>query len=185
MKPNYLNEIVGVKIRWQYFTVPILMFNFIAIFVPYCILIFSIPMGNFDFNEWMSNAVILILAFFVLSVPFIILSIFNRRYFGKVICVINDDGIYHEYGFVRWNSITKVEYVIKLPQRFNKNNFCHAIIYTRSEKIILDHAPLSILSCVKKYKPELSAKVSSNSKWTIVIMLIIFIIIPFIIPILV
>ncbi len=185
MKSNDLHEIVGDRIRWQYFTVPILMINFIAIFVPYCILIFSIPMGNFDFNEWISNALTSVLAFFVLSVPFIILSLFNRCYFGKIICVINDDGIYHADSFVRWNSITKVEYVIKLPHRFMNNHFCHAIIYTRSEKIILDHAPLSILSCVKKYKPELSAKVSNNSKWMIAILLIGFIIIPFIIPILV
>lgn len=49
MKKNHLREIVGDKIRWQYFTWPLLILLFCMILVPYCIFVFSLSMGGIQF----------------------------------------------------------------------------------------------------------------------------------------
>ena len=96
------------------------------------------------------------------------------RYFGKIICVINEDGIHHKDGLIKWDDIVKIEYEIELPGGVVKkeNLFCHAVIYTRKEKINLIHAPMFLISKVKKYQPSLEAKVSKNSKWMIGFMMV-------------
>ncbi len=168
MKKNSLREIDGIKLRWQYFTFPILILTFCMVVVPYCELVFSISMGKFDFSEFISAVWVSVCVSFILSVPLIVLSIFNRRFFGKIICVINESGIHHSSGFIKWSDVVKIEYEIDFPNRQHHYRFCHAVIYTKEETVTLVHAPLSLLSAAKKYKPNIEAKVSKNSKWMLV-----------------
>lgn len=49
MKKNHLREIVGDKIRWQYFTWPLLILLFCMILVPYCIFVFFLEHGGIQF----------------------------------------------------------------------------------------------------------------------------------------
>ena len=169
MKKNYLREINGDKIRWQYFYWLIFILMFCMFFVPYCTFIFSLYSGNFDLSNWLSDLLVSVEVCLILAIPFIILSVLNQRYFGKIICVINEDGIHYKDGMIKWGDITKIEYEIELPGGAIKkeNRFCHAVIYTRKEKINLIHAPMFFISKVKKYQPSLDAKVSKNSKWMI------------------
>jgi len=174
MKKNHLREIAGDKIRWQYFTWPLLILLFCMLFVPYCTFIFSLYSKNFNLSNWFSDLFVSVEVCLILAVPFIILSVLNRRYFGKIICVINEDGIHYKDGLIKWDAIVKIEYEIELPGGVVKkeNLFCHAVIYTRKEKINLIHAPMFLISKVKKYQPSLEAKVSKNSKWMIGFMMV-------------
>ena len=114
MKKNHLREIVGDKIRWQYFTWPLLILLFCMILVPYCIFVFSLSMGEFNLSKWTSDLLISVEVCLGFAIPFIILSLLNRRYFGKIICVINEDGIHHKDGLTKWDDIVKIEYEIKI-----------------------------------------------------------------------
>jgi len=169
MKKNHLREIDGDKIRWQYFTWPLLILLFCMIFVPYCIFVFSFSMGKFNLSEWVSALLVSIEVCGGFAVPFIILSLLNRRYFGKIICVINEAGIHYKGGLVKWEDISKIEFEIELPGGVVKreNLFCHTVIHTRKQKITLIHTPIFLIFKVKKHKPFIDAGVSKNSKWMI------------------
>jgi len=184
MKKNHLREISGDKIRWQYFTGPILILLFCMIFVPYCIFVFSLSMGGFSLSKWLSDLLISVEVCLGFAIPFIILFLLNRRYFGKIICVINEDGIHYKNGIVKWEDITKVEYEIELPGGVvkKKNLFCHSVIYTKKQKITLIHTPIFFISKVKKYKPSIDVGISKNSKWMIGFIIVLLVIAVPIIP---
>ena len=101
MKKNHLREIEGDKIRWQYFTWPIVILLFCMLFVPYCIFVFSLYAGNFNLSNWLSGLLVSFEVCLVFAVPFFILSVLNRRFFGKIICVINEDGIHYKDGLLK------------------------------------------------------------------------------------
>ncbi len=178
MKTNRLSKIEGTKIRWQYFTVPILVLLSCAVWVSYSLLVFQFTFGEFQLSEWLSGLLISFEGCLVCSFPFVFLSVLNRRIFGKIICVLNDDGIHYKDGIIKWNEIVKMEYEIKIPRRrklFNpkyRKYRCHAIIYTRKRKIVLMHAPLFLLSKSRKYYPDINAKVSKGSKRRIVLLIV-------------
>ncbi|MBQ8310313.1 MAG: hypothetical protein IJX80_04780 [Clostridia bacterium] len=184
MKKNHLREIVGDKIRWQYFTGPLLILLFCMIFVPYCFFVFSFSTGEFNLSKWFSDLLVSIEVCLGFAIPFIILSLLNRRYFGKIICVINEYGIHYKNGMVKWEDITKIEYEIELPGGTVKkeNLFCHAVIHTKKQKITLIHAPIFFISKVKKHKPSIDVGVSKNSKWIICFIIALLVIAVPIIP---
>ena len=168
-----LKDIEGKKIRWQYFTPPLILLAFCIIFFPYCLLIVSALDGKFEFLEWISDLWISIKICGILSIPFILLYFLNSHFFGKIVCVINDKGIYYENGFKPWREIEKVEYEIDFSGG-NRIRYCHAVLHTKKGKIPVMHAPLHILSTIKKFKPDLTAKVSKNSEELLVIIFVAF-----------
>lgn len=184
MKKNHLREAKGERIRWQYFTWPILILLFCMLFVPYCIFIFSFGMGKFDLSKWLSDLLISVEVCLGFAIPFIPLSILNRRFFGKIICVINENGIHYKDGLLKWHEIIKIEYEIELPGRVPKKEhlFCHAIIYTEKQNVLLLHAPMFLLSKAKKYNPNIHARVSRNSKWMMGFMIVLLVVAVPIIP---
>lgn len=184
MKRNHLREIYGEKIRWQYFSWAILILIFCMFFVPYCIFVFSLSAGDFNVSNWFSDLLICVEVCFAFSIPFVILSILNQQFFGKIICVINENGIYYQDGLLKWDEILKIEYEIELSGGVVKkeNLFCHSVIYTRKDNIKLIHTPLFFISKVKKYNPSLDAKISKNSIWMIVFFIVLLTIAVPIIP---
>ncbi len=184
MNKNLLREINGDKIRWQYFTYPILILMFCMLFTPYCILVFSFSAGDFNLSNWISDLFISAEVCLIFAIPFVILSILNKRFFGRIICVVNENGIYYKDGLLKWNDIIKIEYEIQFPGGVVKkeNLFCHAVIHTRKEKINLIHAPMFFISKVKKHQPSLDAKVSKSSKWMIGCILVLLAIAPPMLP---
>lgn len=182
MAENKLKEIDGKRIRRQYFTIPVLLHYAIMIFVPYYILIFTIQLDKFNMQEWIASIWTSIWICFWFSLPWIILKILNRLCFGKIVCVFTDDGIYHRNGFIEWDRVSKVEYIIDLPQRYKHDpeRKCRAVIYTENETIVLLHAPLDILRSAKKYNSQMKTKLSKGSKWFIAVSVIMIILVPLI-----
>lgn len=181
-----MDQINGTKIRWQFFTWPIFTFLFCMILAPFTILIFDLYEGKFIFSEWLSGLSISVWVCLVLAIPFIILYILNLHFFGKIICVLNSDGIHYENGLLKWEDITNIEYEIVLPSRSitssRENRYCHSVIYTEKETIKLIHTPIYFIFKVKKYKPSIDAKLSKGSKWTLKFIIAALIIIPLIVP---
>ena len=165
-KGNTLREVAGDRIRWQYFTGPIILLVFCMLFVPYCMFVFYLIDGKLDWSVWLSDLLVCVEICLAFSIPFIFLAILNRFFFGKIICVINENGIHHKDGTVKWSEIVKIEYEIQFPSSTVYRS-CHAIIHTRQEKIVLVHAPLVLLSKARKYSPNTRAGVSKSSKWMI------------------
>ena len=183
MAENNLKHIQGEKIRRQYFTGPIVLLASLALFIPYAMLVFTVALDKFELSTWLSDTWISVWLCLVFSAPFVILSIFNRRFFGRLICVVSEKGICWEDRTVGWNEIDKIEYEINLPGSSRKENrFCYAVIYTKNETVVLLHAPLLLLSKAKKYSPSIRASVSKSSKWMIGFMIVVMLIVVPLIP---
>ena len=185
MAENKSPQMNGRKIRRQYFTVPVLMHYVLMPFVPYCILIFSIQLGKFNMQEWISSIWMSVWICFCFSIPWVILKILNKACFGKIICVLTEEGIHYKDGFIEWNRITKIEYIIDRPSRYTycleRERKCRAIVHTEYETITLLQAPHSILRSVKKFQPQIKTQLSNGSKWLIAILVLLSIIlVPFI-----
>ena len=163
MKEKDLRHIAGKKIRRQYFNVPLIILYSMMLAIPYAILTISWCIGKSDSYASPSIFWTSIWVFFVFSLPLLILRAFNKHCFGRIICVINEEGIYYSNkGKLCWDTIEKIEYVIDSKPRY-KNDTGKAfrvIVYTQGGKhIVLANAPLYIVSRIKKYKKGLNIKI--------------------------
>lgn len=131
--------------------------------IPYSIFTISLCMGKFDSYEWPSTLWISIWVCFFFSLPLLILRTLNKHCFGRIICVLNEEGIYYSNkGKLRWEIIEKVEYIIDSKPRYpnDTGKAFRAIVYTQGGKhIVLPNAPLYIVSRLKKYQKKLDIKI--------------------------
>lgn len=179
MKYNPLNDKDGIKIRRQFFNVVIFIILAIMICVIYSILVITLLDNNFVMADWLNSVKISFLVCFGISVPFIIASILNRHYFGKIVCVVNEHGIYYEDGFIYWCDIEKIEYTIATFGTHNSYSPCYVEIYTKEKEITINHAPLYLLSRAKKLRKDIKVKLSSFSIWCLSLCLIVLLALPF------
>jgi len=166
MAKSKLHDVNGLKIRKQYFKGPLIFFGVLAFALPYFILAVSVFMGKFDFSEWLTSIGTSFLLCFVFSLPLIVLALLNRACFGKIVCVLAEDGILYPKEdracLARWKEIEKIEYAVDTKPRY-KSDPCNAnrtIIYTSRGHVVLRGAPRFILTKVKKIKPELDTSIT-------------------------
>lgn len=196
-----LKSIPGEKIRRQYFNVVIYpLLSFVLLVLTMCVVTWF---GNGTRDEKIEDMASLMVALLFLAVPLlplIVLSILNRFYFGRVVCVLNEKGLYFADGFIdediffkaegnvrmiRWEHIRKVAYD---PDgfRFSRHtsgckNCAYITTKPYKKEIVaeLNHVPFMLLRKMKKYCP--NAKYGFTG-WGWVIIGI-FALIPTVIPI--
>ncbi len=162
MKENKLKSIDGKKIRRQYFNIPIFFLYGLMITIPYTIFIFDICLNKFDPSDFAQDVWEIVWVCFVFSLPLLILKALNKRFFGRVICVLNEKGLHYPSGMLLWETIEKIEYAIDSKPRYKTDpaGMFRAIVYTTGGKhVVLPKAPLSMLSKAKKYKRDLDIKI--------------------------
>ncbi len=163
MKEKDLRHIDGRKIRRQYFNIPLIILYSMMFAIQYAIFTISWCIGKSDASASPSTLWTSIWVCFVFSLPLLVLRTFNKHCFGRIICVFNEEGIhYSNKGNLCWDTIEKIEYVIDSKPRY-KNDTGKAfrvIVYTQGGKhVVLENAPLYIVSRIKKYKKELNVKI--------------------------
>ena len=185
MEENNLKHINGKKIRRQYFNSPLIFLYSLMFAIPYFIFIISLCVGKLDSYEWPSTLWTSIFICFFFSLPLLLLRTLNKHCFGRIICVLNEEGIhYSNKGKLLWETIEKIEYVIDSKLRFNSDTgkAFRVIIYTKGGKhIVLDKAPLYIVSRIKKYQKDLDIKISGATSMlpVILVMTIVILLCPF------
>ncbi len=179
-----LDHIVGDKIRWQYFN----WFIYIILsFVPFTMeMVFLLGIKNTPFilTETMKIAIFMLGAFCAVCSPFVIGSIFNRSFFGKIICVFNDQGIFFESFFLKWNEVEKIVYHPQLPSK-SGIEYNYATIYVTPEgqrKYNHDvfHFPVYGMKKAKKYNPGIKTSFDKSDVFPIILVELISIVIPII-----
>lgn len=163
MAENDLKQISGKKIRRQYFTTPLLIFWFVILAIVYTVFVISLCMGKLNPAEWPSTLWTSLWVGFCFSLPLLILRVLNKHFFGSIICVLTEEGIHHSKGMVRWETIEKIEYALDAKKRYKSDNpkASRIVIYTTGGKhVILNKAPLSIVSQIKKYRQGLDVEVT-------------------------
>ncbi len=163
MKENRLRHIDGKKIRRQYFNAPLIVLYSLMLAIPYAIFVISWGMGKLDPSAWPSTLWTSIWVCFCFSLPFLILRTLNIHCFGRIICVLTEEGIHYPKGLLRWETVEKIEYAIDTKPRYKSDTgkAFRVILYTRGGKhIVLDKAPLRTVPQIKKYRPELDVSIS-------------------------
>ena len=130
-------------------------------------------MGNGEFSK------IAEYIFTVISVlhPLILLSITNRFLFGKIVCVIDENGIHTEKGFVSWHGFDSavLDLGMNLPTRSGWD-YSSLTLVLRDCKVTVEKIPLYLLRYVKKYRPDVKISLNKGSKfllWLVGITLVI------------
>lgn len=185
MAENNLKHIEGKKIRRQYFNIPIVILYSLALAIPYAIFIFSLCLGKLDAYEWPSTLWTSIGVCFAFSLPFLLLRVLNKHFFGRILCVLTEEGLYYANGGkLRWETIEKIEYAIDTKPRYKSDSKAafRAIVYTQGgRRIVLEKCPLYIVSCIKKYNKELDVRIAGATSLipTVLIVASIVLICPF------
>ena len=184
MKKNVLKDIDGKKIRRQYFNAPLIFLFSFMIAIPYLITVFSLAMGKYEQYALPSTLKSTVLVCGVLSLPFWILRALNKRFFGNIICVLNEEGIHHPKGMLKWDAIEKIEYALDAKPRYKSDpsSAFRAIVYYAqgTKHLVLEKAPISILSRIKKYRKDVDARIEGGASFlpTVLILSAIVIICP-------
>ena len=162
MEDNNLKNVNGKKIRRQGFVIPLTILYSMMFAIPYWIFAISWCLGKIETYGSPSTFWTSVLVYFLFSIPFLILRCLRKNFFGKIVCVLNDEGIYYaSKGKLCWNSIEKIEYIIDSKPRYKSDSgkTWRVIIYTYGGKhIVLEKAPLYIIPSIKKYQKNLDVK---------------------------
>lgn len=156
--PN-LEETDGEKIRWQYFNTYIYMILCCVPTAPMMIIMTQLRKGNFD--VWniiveMSGAFpVLAVMYGIFIGPFVILSIFNRFSFGKVLGVVSDDTLIVENREIPLSDIEEIVYHPRIVSK-RQISYSYATFVVRSkadntESFDIVHFPLYGLRKIKKH----------------------------------
>ena len=185
-----LKQTDGKKIRRQYFTIPLLIFYFVILVIVYAVFVCSLCMGKLNPAEWPSTLWTSLWVGFCFSLPLLILRVLNKHFFGNIICALTQEGIHHSKGMVCWETIEKIEYALDANPRYKSDNpkADRLIIYTKGGKhVILNKAPLSIVSQIKKYSQGLDVEITGTKSRLsgILILALILAVVPFYVMLLV
>ena len=190
--PCDLREVEGTKIRRQYFTWVIYTAVILEVLVVALLSLYWLS-GEIPDSVWpgmLLNTTIPLLIFFS---PGIVLAILNRSHFGEIICVLAEQGIYHQGGFVPWENIDEIFYEMDCPDKhslryeYQKKRHGNRIpdreLYTASHtflklkkgsRVVLLHTPRHLLREIKKQRPELTVR--TNTGMILTVLVIVFIV---------
>lgn len=170
-KPRHevnLKNIKGEKIREQYFNlfICLLIFAFFNIATVLTIVTLTDGEGT-KFTSVADFFDFILLGIKYLILP-VILSVLNRFVFGEIICVLDDVGITFSGGFIRWDSITDIIYVIDFPTK-HRFGCCYARVIGKDINIKIYSAPVFLLLRARKYNKNIKVRYSKFSIATIVL----------------
>lgn len=186
-----LKNINGAKLRRQYFNTPLYL---ILPVIPLCVLLFamvSIRHNEFSWGAWIMQSLEGIGLVLAILSPFIVLSVLNLFLFGKIVSVINDQGIYLENNFILWDKIHKITYIPDTPSKYQYSVLHHR--YTRLNLTVtgetgeeydveIKNFPFYGLFKLKKFCPDKKIKFAAKFILVEIIILIIAMLISLLIP---
>lgn len=183
---NKLKDSCGKKIRWQYFNT--FIYAMISFFPMPLVMIAvrGLKENNFNLAETTKLIPMALTVWGIFLVPSIILSLFNRFLFGKIVGVVHDDGILLENNFITFEQIQKITFNPHFPSRF-KTSYTYASFFIKSNAkaeytVDIMHFPIYGLRKIKKYKPEIEIKLSKDGLITILFVALLPTLISIIIP---
>lgn len=162
---NKWTKVKGKKIRHQYFN-GIIYFELLCAFIPCIVMLLLFTLLNREGTKLQSfSDIVDILGMFLFFISLlIILSLANRFLLGKIICILNEQGIYYNQGLIPWSDIEKIEYIVNLPARQYNVHCSYAHVTGKNIDVKLLHAPHLLLRNVKRYDSRIETGLSLGSK---------------------
>lgn len=161
MKDNSFRDTDGVRIRRQYFNYIILDLMLVFLFF-FIMRTFTPVLGRFDIDEWAKSVGSLALRIGGIALPFAVLSVFNLFFFGKTVCVINEDGIHYRNGLIRWDDILYLKFKFYTYSKFRTYYPSYITVVCKQQKIEITSAPFYMFFVAKKFKRNIRIKIDKT-----------------------
>ena len=124
LQQTELKNIIGEKIRRQYFNYLIGIFLSFVPMVPIMMFILEwkehgAPHFAEVFFAFLETLPVTASIWGIVLIPLVILSLFNRFLFGKIVCVFDENGLYLDNDMFLWREVKSVSYKSASHSRFN------------------------------------------------------------------
>lgn len=173
-KQPELAQLSGEKIRIQYFNYAI--FVYISFF-PTMPIMWSVlewkESGKLPFDEvisaFLENLLATALLWGIVLIPLVLLSLLNWFCFGKVICVLDDKGVYVESDLLLWKDIKSISFQpATIPSKYFYSPNCATFTIRKAQEYKIDVIPFSFFALrkIKRYCPDV--KIEVKDKGTII-----------------
>lgn len=158
MKNNKLKTIKGTRVKLQYFNG----------YLVHISLLFSIPLVYALYFGKYSEIIPAFFEVLKIESPIIMLSVANRFLFGRIACVVTDEGIHTDKAFVAWNTFDSVilDVGMALPTKRGMD-YSSVTLVMKDCKITIDKTPLYLLRYIKKHRPDVKITLTDGSKFFI------------------
>jgi len=162
-----LNNVQGNKIRRQYFNeiiYTILAYSPMLIVMPIVIGLKENNL-NLQFQTIMESVVEVLTIWLCILSPFLVLSLFNRFFFGKIISVVNDEGLVLENNFIKWKDVKEITYEPYPFYHYKYNTSANVLVKPLNKKeYTLDilHFPFYGLRIIKKQNSNVKVKIGKK-----------------------
>jgi len=163
----------GKKVRWQYFNVYIYFQLSVLPGVPLMIILLESKKDGFNFwnliSEMLEATPVVLMIYAIFIGPFIILSILNRLYFGKVVGVLEGSTLFLSDREIDINNIIEIQYhpmELDRPYRYHFE-YCYATLVLQSQNggnalVNITHFPLYGVRLIKKQNPNIKIKLAKS-----------------------
>lgn len=159
-----------MKIRMQYFNLFIYAMIPIIPLVPIIILIVTWWNPDYPLSDVYQSIPIGILTVGVLIWPWVLLSVLNRFFFGKVVCTLNKDGIHIGEQLIPWHEIQSVRYIPDIAPGRVRRDWCRIRIVQKLQsgrEIVTEikHFPYYGYRTIRKMHPNINASYDRSDIW--------------------
>ncbi|MBQ8894441.1 MAG: hypothetical protein IJ043_08560 [Clostridia bacterium] len=161
-----LREIPGQKIRRQYFNVLLFGENTVILAAMLFATVWLL-LGKSSLSEWLEGW----FTAMIFLVPLYLLSLLNRFFFGKTVCVLNEEGIFYtenkEVCRIPWEDVTHLYYEPQTKGRLGR--WCKVEVIGDCGIIAaIPHAPYMMMHRAKRFKKDLKIGLDPDM-WKIIL----------------
>lgn len=173
MKDQSLKYREEICIRKQYFNGPIYCLLLIALLIITATASVPLSEGTFDMQEWLDDVEETIVTIAVCMFPFVILSVLNRFCFGRIVCVVSDQGVHYQGEIIVWDDIVSMRYS---STHIGRTRFDPAYmeVVCKDREFRIVSAPMYMFSVVKKFAPQVKLKPDISIPIIIVVAIVLF-----------
>lgn len=165
---NSLKDIHGTKMRRQIFftvLVIILVLVFMFLYSLGCVYVLENLLGLGDGRNYKQD---LTSIFGMCIEPIIILailSILNLNFFGEIVAVLTDEGVYTKKHFIDWNDITEIKfYTPEMPgKNLTPTSFAYTEILCLQGTRKIYHMPLWFLLKAKRFNKQIKLRIKIDN----------------------
>lgn len=172
-----LKEIDGIKFRIMWSTR--ILYLFLGMTVS---LLITFQIGYLlEYGSMITDYDELVPLVVMSVIVLLFLNYFNRKFLGKIVAVINENGIYTKNGVISWNNIKEIKYNTPIPLTRSSDIYeiyCSLTVSTDDNEYKILHAPKKMIKYIKRYVPNVKVKRDSELILIILISLVLAILIP-------
>ncbi len=160
-------RMAGQRIRVQYFNIVLLLLISAGCLAILMIGFNTLFRGSGTVFSSVSEIISLFLVIAVLTSPIWILALFNRRFFGRTLCIVGEEGLLYRGRRIQWERIAVAEYdaclATRVPGRRRGNTGCGVRLLGEDLDLYIEDAPLLILRKLKKRAPHIKIRLTKGT----------------------